>query len=94
MHAVRVERPAALAGPPDMWDRDHLAIYAHYACVGCVSGLLANSLLPYCLYVAHGEPNTCATKSEIRMLGPAKKSRAHHAQVRDDRYVRQPTVGI
>ncbi len=69
MHAVHVERPAA-PGPPDMWDRDHRAIYAHYACVGCVSGLLANSLLPYCLYVAHGEPNTCATTPAIRMLAP------------------------
>ena len=49
--------------PPDMWAWSHAALYAHYACIGVVNGLLTQALLPYCLYVAHGEPNTCATLS-------------------------------
>ena len=49
------------AEPPDMLAWDKAALYAHYACIGVVNGLLTQALMPYCLYVAHGEPNTCAT---------------------------------
>ena len=56
--------PKADAGElPDMWSPPVVALYAHYACVGVVSSLLTQALLPYCLYVAHGQPNTCATVS-------------------------------
>ena len=44
--------------PPDMWAWDKAALYSHYACIGVVNGLLTQALLPYCLYIAHGEPNT------------------------------------
>ena len=55
--------PSAVQEPPDMWSWSHAALYAHYACIGVVNGLLTQALLPFCLYVAHGEPNTCATVS-------------------------------
>jgi hypothetical protein len=46
-----------------MWAWDKAALYSHYACIGVVNGLLTQALLPYCLYIADGEPNTCATLS-------------------------------
>jgi len=55
--------PAILEAAPDMWSLPQIAIYSHYACVGMVNGLLSQTLLPYCLYVVHGQPNTCATVS-------------------------------
>ena len=48
---------------PNMWSPPHMALYAHYACIGMVQGLVTNALLPYCLYVAGGQPNTCSTVS-------------------------------
>ena len=46
---------------PDMWSSSYIALYAHYACVGMVGGLLSTVLQPYCLYVAEAQPNTCAS---------------------------------
>ena len=44
------------AGPPDMWSSAYLALYAHYACVGLVGGILTTALQPYCLYVIEAPP--------------------------------------
>ena len=60
---VEVEISSESQKPPDLWSLPCLALYAHYACIGVVNGLLTQALLPYCLYVAGGEPNTCATVS-------------------------------
>ena len=49
--------------PPNMWSREYIALYAHYACVGFVQAIVGGALVPYCLYVAKGQPNTCATLS-------------------------------
>lgn len=49
--------------PPDMLAWDKAALYFHYATIGVVNGLLTQALMPYCLYVAKGEPNTCSTIS-------------------------------
>ena len=46
-----------------MWSWRYAALYAHYTCIGLVNGMLTQALMPYCLYVAHGQPNTCATVS-------------------------------
>ena len=50
------ERPQ---GVPDMWSRPYLALYAHYASIGIVNGLILATIFPYCQYVKKGEPNTC-----------------------------------
>lgn len=46
---------------PDLWSASYVALYAHYACVGMVGGLLTTMLQPYCLYVIEAPPNTCAS---------------------------------
>ena len=46
---------------PDLWSSSYVALYAHYACVGMVGGLLTTMLQPYCLYVIEAPPNTCAS---------------------------------
>lgn len=51
------------AGAPDMWTWPHVGIYAHYACIGVVNGILSQALLPYCMYRSGGQPSTCATLS-------------------------------
>lgn len=96
--------------PPDMWSWPYAALYAHYCCIGVVNGLLGQALLPYCLYVAHGEPNTCVsphthctlffwpapTSHTTIILGRARARAAacDGRQVRDRLDIRQPTVGI
>jgi len=41
---------------PDLWSASYVALYAHYACVGMVGGLLTTMLQPYCLYVIEAPP--------------------------------------
>ena len=65
---LEVEDPDHIAAssqqePINMWAWSNAALYAHYACIGVVNGLLTSALMPFCLYVAHGQPNTCATVS-------------------------------
>ena len=38
--AVPLLEPSADA-PPDLWSREYIAMYAHYACIGIVDGLLS-----------------------------------------------------
>ena len=42
--------------------RVHCALRA-LRCVGFVQAIVGGALVPYCLYVAKGQPNTCATLS-------------------------------
>ena len=58
---ARKEQEAPKPQPPDMWSNAYIALYAHYACVGLVGGILTTALQPYCLYVKQAQPNTCAT---------------------------------
>ena len=44
-----------------LWERKHIALAAHYVCIGVVNGILQNALQPYCQYVVHGAPNQCST---------------------------------
>lgn len=69
------ERGAAPPEPPDMWSWPNAALYAHYTCIGLVNGMLTQALLPYCLYVVHGQPNVTAAHSRIQHPPP---SQLHH----------------
>ena len=49
---------------PDLWSASYVALYAHYACVGMVGGLLTTMLQPYCLYVIEAPPVSSLTALE------------------------------
>ena len=38
-----------------------MGYYGHYVCIGVVNGMLQNALMPYCLYVVHGQSAQCST---------------------------------
>lgn len=58
---ARASSASEKGGPPDLWSRDYIGYYCHYACIGMVNGLLQACLQPYCQYVAMGQPNQCGT---------------------------------
>ena len=58
---ARASSASEKGGPPNMWSRDLIGYYCHYACIGMVNGLLQSCLQPYCQYVVMGQPNQCGT---------------------------------
>ena len=66
-----IEDPADEEGEvdemPDMYALENIGLYCQYCAVGLLYGA-AGTILPFCVYVKHGEENVCANARQFVFL--------------------------